>query len=211
VEAAPEELQAGRTGKYSALMAATLPDFAREVLDAYDISQHKRMLDVGGGSGLFLQAAAKRSDALNLSLFDLPSVAEEARRKLSVAGLGHRSEIFTGSFKVDPLPKGADLVTFIRILLDHGDDVVEALLRSAAAAIAPGGRLLIAEAMSDRPGGSRVADAYFGFYLRAMGQGRARRPSEIFAMAERAGFRNCRLLPTRRPVLTQLIVANAPQ
>ena len=70
-----------------------------------------------------------------------------------------------------------------------------------------GGKLLIAEPMSDTPGAEPIGDAYFGFYLLAMGRGRPRRPAELKLLLEAAGFGQIRTLPTRRPILISAMIA----
>ncbi len=192
---------------YSALMAATQPAVADELLAAYPVRRHARLLDVGGGEGVFLAAAAARAPRLALQLFDLPAVAARARRALAEHGLAARAEVFEGDFLADPLPRGADLITLIRILHDHDDDGAAALLRAAHAALPKKGALLIAEPMTDDTGGGRFADAYFPLYLLAMGRGRPRSPRQIYAMLAAAGFRSGRLLHTRTPFLLRVILA----
>jgi demethylspheroidene O-methyltransferase len=81
------------------------------------------------------------------------------------------------------------------------------LLRAIRAALAPGGKLVIAEPMSDTPGAQAMGDAYFGFYLLAMGSGRPRPASEIKAMLEKAGFNTVRSVRTPRPLLASMVEA----
>jgi demethylspheroidene O-methyltransferase len=192
---------------YSALMAASQPTVAADILKAYPIRRHRRLLDVGGGEGVFLGAAGGHAPALQLTLFDLPAVTERARARLTCAGLIERTDIVAGDFLADPLPPGADLITLVRILHDHDDAGVVRLLQSARAALAPGGTLLIAEPMSAAPRADRVADVYFAFYLLAMGRGRARTPAQITAFLKIAGFSRVRRLKTRSPFLLRILVA----
>jgi demethylspheroidene O-methyltransferase len=159
------------------------------VLDAYQVTNHRVLMDIGGGEGAFIAAAAERAPNLRLKLFDLPAVAQRAQLYLRERGLEGRAEVSEGDFFRDPLPEGADLITLIRVALDHDDGRVLALLRSAHAALAPGGVLLIAEAMSDPEAGERMGAAYFGFYLLAMGRGRARTAAELSNLCKAAGFR----------------------
>jgi len=58
-------------------------------------------------------------------------------------------------------------------------------------------------------GAEASGDAYFGFYLMAMGSGRPRTQAELEAMLVEAGFARPRLLPTRTPLLTRVITATA--
>jgi demethylspheroidene O-methyltransferase len=119
-----------------------------------------------------------------------------------------RSRFHEGSFLIDPLPAGADLITLVRVLHDHDDAGAAQILSSARAALAPGGRLLVAEPMSAAPRKDRVADAYFGLYLLAMGSGRARTPREIDCFAKQAGFRRTRMLRVRTPSLLRVMIAD---
>jgi demethylspheroidene O-methyltransferase len=204
---APRTADAESVRAYSALMAATQPAVAADIFAAYPLSRHRRLMDVGGGSGAFLGLAGAHAPKLHLTLFDLPAVTDEARRRLDRAGLMGRTEIIGGDFLTDPLPEGADLITLVRILHDHDDAGVARLLRSAREALPPDGALLVAEPMSAAPKADRIADAYFGFYLLAMGRGRARTPRRIMDMMRDAGFRRARVLNTRTPMLLRLIVA----
>jgi demethylspheroidene O-methyltransferase len=205
--ATPRVADAESVGGYSALMAATQPTVAADIFKAYPLRRHRRMMDVGGGSGAFLSLAGAHAPGLHLTLFDLPAVTEHARPRLSRAGLMERTEIIGGDFLADPLPKGADLITLVRILHDHDDAGVARLLRSAREALPADGALLVAEPMSAAPKPDRIADAYFGFYLLAMGRGRARTPRRIMDMMREAGFRRARELKTRTPSLLRVILA----
>jgi len=205
----PQNIDDARVASYSEMMASTLPPLASDVLDAYDLSKHDCLLDVGGGEGVFLSHAGARHPSLNLMLFDLPAVTTRAQHRLEKDGLATRSRIVGGNFHTEPLPTGADVASLVRVLLDHDDDAVRRLLRKVHTALPRGGTLLVAEAMSGARFAEPVGDAYFNFYLLAMGKGRARRPEELRAMIHEAGFKKTRQLPTRYPIQTGLIVAEA--
>ncbi len=192
---------------YTALMSASQPHVAAEVLDAYPLARHRHLMDVGGGDGAFLSAVAARAPHLQLSLFDLPAVADQASARFASENLG-RATAVGGDFLRDALPTGADIITLVRIILDHGDDAALSILGGVRRALPPGGSLLIAEPMS-RSGADAVTDAYFGLYLFAMGRGRARSYQELGDLLRQAGFTSIRLLPSRRPLLASVIHATA--
>lgn len=204
-DAAPEAVAA-----YSALMADSQHFVADDLVAAHDFRRHRAVLDIGGGDGAFLRAIARHAPAATLTVFDLPAVTERATLRFAQAGLTDRARAIGGDMHRDPLPGGADLVTLVRVLHDHDDDAVRALLARLRQAMAPGATLLIAEPMAGLPGTARMADAYFGFYLLAMGSGRARTPAELCAMLQRAGFTAVKPLATRRPLLMAAIVASVP-
>jgi demethylspheroidene O-methyltransferase len=203
----PSELPAQQVAAYSALMTASQPLVAEEILHAVDFVRHRCLLDVAGGEGRFLAAAGQRHAHLQLKLFDLPAVAERARVRLAEQGLGARVQAFGGDFLVDPLPRGADVATLIRVAHDHDDARVSHLLHAIHDALAPGGTLVLAEPMSGTPGAEPMGDAYFGFYLLAMGRGRPRRSDELAGMLRQSGFHDVRRLRSRQPLQVGLLSA----
>jgi demethylspheroidene O-methyltransferase len=208
--ARPATLTASSTAAYSTLMSASQSLVAGQVLAAHDFSQHRCLLDVGGGEGAFLSAVAARCPDLRLMLFDLPPVADSARARFAAEGLSGRATALAGDFLADPLPAGADAISLVRVLHDHDDPAAQRILRAAHDVLPAGGTLVIAEPMAGTPGAETVGDAYFGFYLLAMGSGRARAPSEIVQMLATAGFAESRAVPTRIPLQTGLVVARKP-
>jgi demethylspheroidene O-methyltransferase len=204
---APDSADAGAVSPYSKLMAATQPMVASDILHAYPLSGHRKLMDVGGGEGAFAIAAAGSAPSLQVCVFDLPAVVARATQRFESAGLTSRASVHGGDFLQGVLPRGADVISLVRILHDHDDQAVMTILRAAHAALPVGGVLMIGEPMSAAPARDPMAEAYFGFYLLAMGRGRARRPAEIARMLAEAGFSSSRNVPTRTPMLVRVIVA----
>ncbi len=156
-------------------MAASQPLVAGEVLDAYRVGRHAHLMDVGGGDGTFLLAAAARAPGLRLTLFDLPAVAARARasspRRAGRPGRGDRRRLLAARCRRAPT-----CISLVRVIHDHDDAAALALLRAVRAALPAGGVLLLAEPMAETRGAEAAGDAYFGIYLLAMGQGRPRSP-----------------------------------
>ncbi len=194
---------------YSALMASSLALITEDILEVYPVARHECLLDVGGGEGAFLEAAGQQAPGLRLMLFDLPAVADRARARLERGGLAPRSCVVGGDLFRDPLPQGADLAALVRVIHDHDDDAARDILARVRRTLKPGGSLLLAEPMAGTPGAEAV-EAYFTFYLLAMGQGRPRTPAELRRLLADAGFDRVTVVATRRPMLARLIVARAP-
>ena len=207
--ASPKQLSEETIAEYSRLMSASQPLVADEILNAYNFSKHKCLLDVGGGEGTFLMAAAKRLPNLSMMLFDLPAVAQRARARFERAGISHHVNAHGGSFFEDALPTGADVASLIRVLYDHDDHRALAILKAVHAALPANGTLVVAEPMSGTKGAEPMGDAYFGFYLLAMGKGRARTPDQLMALMQAAGFLSPRLVRTHLPLQVRMIVARA--
>jgi demethylspheroidene O-methyltransferase len=191
--------------RYSDLMAQSQGLVAQDVLRMVSFKEARHLLDIGGGSGTFLAAVAARSPDLRLSLFDLPEVIPSARARLTQAGLTARLTLVPGSFRSDPLPEGADTISLIRVLYDHDDATVTALLAKVHAALPAGGRLIVAEPMAGGARPERAGDVYFAFYTMAMGTGRARSAARIAEMCRGAGFTDIRIPHSPRPFVTSAL------
>ncbi len=177
---------ADQAARYSELMSTSQRFLIDELLACYAFDSHRRVLDVGGGQGGWVMALARHTADLDLILFDLPDVARIATERIAGQQLTHRIRVHGGSFMSDALPRGADLVTLLRVAHDHPDAVVKQLLKAIYVALPVGGKLLLAEPMA-RDGAS-VSDAYFHFYLLAMGAGRLRTQHELSTLMSAAGF-----------------------
>lgn len=206
----PAELSGDRVEDYSHLMASSQPLIAAEILKAWPVRGYRQVLDIGGGEGIFLSAAAATCPTLRLHLFDLPQVAARASARFERLGLGLRAEVTGGDFFSDPIPGGADLVTLVRILHDHDDEPALHLLRRIRSVLAPGATLLVAEPLSGAEAAGPMADAYLAIYLLAMGQGRPRRRDELEALLTRAGFSEVQCIKTDLPMLASILVARVP-
>ena len=179
---------------------------------AHQQAEEKRQGCCGrcGGTGAFLCAAGQAYPALQLGLFDLPVVVANAAGRLDAAGLLHRSRIYPGSFRDDPLPQGADAVSLIRVLYDHDDSTVRSLLAAIRKTLPPAGRLIISEPMSGGARPDRATDVYFSIYTLAMQTGRTRSLAEIGALLAGSGFDNIKETWGYRPFVTSVITARSP-
>ncbi|MCQ0989632.1 acetylserotonin O-methyltransferase [Jiella marina] len=196
---------------YTDLMSTSQEIVADEILESYDMSWSKRMLDLGGGDGRFLAKVAKKYPDIDLHLFDLPPVAEIARKRLADSRFGRRITVHAGNFFTDPFPEGYDFVSLVRILHDHDDEAAIRLLTKIREGLQPGGVVMIAEPMAGNRHSAPIADAYFGFYLLAMGRGRARTPEEIGDLMNAAGIYRVREVTTALPVATRIVMGEIPR
>jgi hypothetical protein len=154
--------------------------------EAVDWSGHRRVCDVGGGSGALLRTLLGCHPHLHGVLLDLPPVvarAEPADRLEVVGGDAFAS-----------VPSGCDAYLLVNVVHDWDDDRVVALLATTARA-ADGGRLVVVE-------GERRAHPIDGIALRSdvlmmalAPGGRERTSAEIAVLAERAGLGVERVVP----------------
>jgi demethylspheroidene O-methyltransferase len=190
---------------YSELMAASQEAVSRQIFGAYSFRKHKNLLDIGGGSGAFLQAVGQEYPHLTLHLFDLQGVVSLADKKSKPPKLN----LHSGDFRHDRLPQGMDLISLVRVMHDHDDDVILALLRNIREVCSTETTLLIAEPFAGNAANAAVTDAYFNLYFTAMGQGRTRSPKDIAELAAKAGFGRPKTWATNLPLITGLMTLHS--
>ena len=207
--------EADKFTRYSRLMAASQGFVVQEILSSYFFDEHRCVLDVGAGQGRFVSELAAHAPHLKFKMFDLPPVLELARDSMQNQGLSERVALHPGSFLDDPLPEGADLITLVRVAHDHPDAVVRQILQKAHAALPMGGVLLLAEPMAQPEGEagqpSASVDAYFHFYLLAMGAGRLRTPQELQTLMQEAGFTHVEQVPNAMPIHARILLGRKSQ
>ena len=98
-------------------------------------------------------------------------------------------------------------MTLVRVAHDHPDAHVRTILRAIFKALPDGGTLLLTEPMAQPSNEPPLGDAYFHFYLLAMGSGRLRTAKELSQMILAAGFKSVELLANPMPLQTQILVA----
>ena len=134
-----------RTKVWMRLTTALTRYEAGACLAHYDFGVHRRMLDVGGNSGEFALRACKAHPELRAVIMDLPVVCEFGQDHVLAEPERGRISFVPGSALDDPLPTGCDLITFKSMLHDWPDIDALRFLDRAAAALEPGGTLLIFE------------------------------------------------------------------
>jgi len=199
------QADANVAARYSDLMADSQSLVAQDTLRLINLSDRKRLLDVGGGTGAFLAAVAVAYPSLGLTLFDLPQVVQGAEGRFPA--LAGRLIVRPGSFRSDPLPADADAISLVRVLYDHSDSVVEPLLAAVHAALPQGGRVIVSEPMSGGARPDAATDVYFAVYTMAMQTGQTRSAARISELLANAGFSQIRPHPGARPYVTSVVEA----
>lgn len=114
------------------------------ILNTYDFSQVKTVVDIAGGHGLFLTAVLKRHPGVNAVLLDVPHVVEGARNRLRQEGLLDRVKLVPGNF-FSGIPADGDLYFLKHILHDWNDDQAGLILKNCRKAMKPEAKVLVAE------------------------------------------------------------------
>jgi hypothetical protein len=115
-----------------------------EVARAYDVSNRRLIVDVGGGAGHLLALLLQKNPAPKGILFDKPDNLAPARRLLSDAGVIGQCEIIGGDF-FSNIPQGGDLYILSRVVMDWDDTHALMLLEACRGAMTENGRVILIE------------------------------------------------------------------
>lgn len=167
------------------------------MLDAYDFSPFRTVVDVGGGNGLVLASILSRHPAVQGILFDLPAVADRARSTISGNGVSDRIRIEGGSF-FSGVPAGADAYVLRHIIHDWEDQDAIAILRECRKAVAPDGKILVVEMVI--PSGNEPSFGKWLDLMMLLVAGRERTKEEYSRLFSEAGLKLTRVIPTASDV-----------
>lgn len=161
-----------------------------KVVEAFDLSRFRRMVDLGGATGHLAIAACERYPDLRAVVFDLPQVIAAARAYASrSAAASQRVEVMAGDFFSDELP-GADLFAMGRILHDWPEDKIRALLAKIYRRLPAGGGILLAEKLLFEDKTGPISAHLQSLNMLVCAQGKERTLGEYRRLLEDAGFRN---------------------
>jgi hypothetical protein len=163
------------------------------MLDVYDFSAFRTVMDVGGGSGMLMAAILNRHPDLKGMLFDLPSVVDRARSFISDAGLTARCRIEGGDF-FSSVPSGADVYVMQHILHDWEDPDAISILRNCREAMNSDGRILLIETVI--PNGNEPCFGKWLDLMMLLVGGRERTEEEYRKLLSAAGLTLNRVIPT---------------
>jgi SAM-dependent methyltransferase len=166
------------------------------VADAYDFRPYSRVVDVGGGHGRLLSLILERHQHLTGVLFDLPSGVESAKSLAREAS--PRTEFVAGDF-FNAVPHGANVYILKRVIHDWNAEQAVRILRNCRQAMAPGGRVLMAEHIM-RPGDAPDPVKLIDAVMLVVTGGVERTEQEYAALLANAGLRLDRVHATGRPI-----------
>ena len=148
-------------------MGSYVSGLAAETLDLGGV---ETMLDVGGSFGHYARAFCRVNKQLRATVFDRPDVVDLGREKMAAHPEAERIAFKGGDYLQDDLGQQAyDLVLASNILHQQSSEEAAALTRRCAAAVAPGGRLVVLDFAIDDARQQNLLGALFAINMRSFG------------------------------------------
>lgn len=176
---------------FDAAMQSLTPLFADAFAEAYDFSNMRHVVDVGGGTGLLLAAMLARFPNLRGTVFELPAVVARVRATDRLAAVA-------GSVLSDAPPQ-ADAYILSHVLHDWDDESCVRMLQNVRRAMPANARVLVYEIVAAPPGNWWSQDRISDLEMLAMLPGRERTREEFAALFQRSGLRLNRIIEAGAP------------
>jgi O-methyltransferase domain len=177
-------------GRFNAAMVSLTRSLVPGIVEAYDFSASRVVMDIGGGSGELIGGVLLHNPGLKGIAFDLARCEDEAREHFSRLGIAGRCRFAAGDF-FEAIPGGADTILMKSIIHNWDDDRSRIILRKSRDALPAGGKLIMIERiMPERPAidaQARECAMSDLNMLRGPG-GFERTETEYLTLAESAGF-----------------------
>jgi ubiquinone/menaquinone biosynthesis C-methylase UbiE len=121
----------------------------------------KRLLDVGGASGIWTIAFLHANLSGSATIFDLPPVIRLAEKRLTEVGLRYRVNLVNGNFYTDQLPKGCDLAWVSAIVHQNSRRQNRMLFQKIYRVLDNGGRIAIRDILMEESRTAPISGALF--------------------------------------------------
>ena len=121
----------------------------RDLVDRYDFSKHRNLLDVGGGTGGMSLAVVEAHSQIRATIADLPAMTPITQRSVGKAGLSERIQVMAADMVEGVLEGSYDAVimkSFIQVL---NPDQARRALKNVHQVTEPGGAVYILGAVLD--------------------------------------------------------------
>ncbi|MFH2010497.1 MAG: methyltransferase [bacterium] len=153
---------------------------------ALDLSQARRLLDLGGGLGTYAIELCMRHPSLHGTVVDVEAVIEHTRAEIARHGLEDRLDALAGDYLDVELPGSMDVVLLANVLHQERPDAAAKLIARAAAALAPGGQLVVLDFTLEDNRREPLMGAIFAINMRLFGDTYSE--SDLRGWMERAGL-----------------------
>ena len=161
---------------------------SQAVAKAVDLREHRHLLDIAGGSGIYACALSAHYPALQATVLEKPPVDRIAAAAIANRGVSDRVSVVARDMLAEPLPGFADVHLFSNVLHDWDVPVVTDLLGKSFAALPPGGLVIVHDAFLDAAKTGPLHAAEYSVLLMHASEGRCYSTAEMAGYLEGAGF-----------------------
>jgi DNA-binding MarR family transcriptional regulator/SAM-dependent methyltransferase len=116
---------------------------ADELAESLDLTNVYKVLDIGGGSGVFSMGVVKRKPEVEAVVFDLPEVTPITKRYIKDEGFEGSITTYDGDLHTEDFPKGFDLIIISAIVHMNSYQENKEMIAKAYDSLNNGGQIVI--------------------------------------------------------------------
>ncbi|PYJ06468.1 MAG: methyltransferase [Verrucomicrobia bacterium] len=155
-----------------------------------------RLLDIGGGSGIYACALVATHGQLAATVFEKPPVDQVARQAIADRGFAGRVAVQAGDMFAQELPADYDLHLLSNVLHDWDEPVARRILAKSFRALKPGGMLVVHDAHLNENKSGPLPVAKYSALLMHSTEGKCYSLAEMQNYLAEAGFSGMRFQET---------------
>jgi hypothetical protein len=180
----------GEIQKFTHAMHGVSIGPAMQLPRMYDFSKHRRMMDIGGGSGVYAIQVVKANPHMIATVLDLEPVCQVAEQYIKIHNLQDKINTKHLDFFKEDIPKGYDIAFLSLILHDYTEEKGIALLKKIYNSLTNDGVVVISEWLLNDEKSGPAASALMGLnmIIETYG-GKNYSYAEIADMLNQAGFK----------------------
>jgi SAM-dependent methyltransferase len=186
IESAMDEEQSAR--RLTLALAGRAKNVAPHLAANVSLTNARRLLDIGGGSGLYSIAILQQNPQVRAVVWDRGEVLKVAEEFGRQNGVSDRLEVLAGDMFADPVPADCDVILLSNILHDWDVPECRKLIQRCADALPASGRLLIHDVFLDDDLGGPLPIALYSAALFSLTEGRAYSAAEYRGWLREAGL-----------------------
>ncbi|WP_375562412.1 methyltransferase [Bernardetia sp. OM2101] len=179
---------------FSQAMSSFSYAFDEPLVNAYNFSKYKNVIDLGGAEGQLLKVIKKHYPAIQPILFDLPHAIEQAKQNDTNGILEYAKGDFFNS-----IPADIDCYVIKYVLHNWNDEDCIKILKKCREAIPSNGRLLIMD-MVIKEDEAQVFEKSLDIVMLLLLGAKERTKEEFEDILTKAGFKLNAVFPTKSPL-----------
>ncbi len=155
-----------------------------------------RLLDLGGGSGVFSFTLARRYPQMRFTILELPTVCQVTKEYIYREGLQNRIDTLEADFFKDPWPLGYDAVLLSNIFHSWGWEKCLQLGRKSFEILPSGGRIYLNELLLMDTKDTPLVATSFSIFMLWQAEGKVYTAGEIEQLLAESGFEDISIRQT---------------
>ncbi len=166
------------------------------LVKALDLRAYKKVLDIGGSSGIYTAALLNAFPHLKGTVFEKPPVDKVAQYSLKKLGMGDRVSVTAGDMFKDRLPQGHDVHFISHVLHDWDIPECRTILKNSYENMSPGGMIILHDAHINKSKTGPLDVAEYSVLLMVTTEGKCYSVTEMKDLLEETGFKDVGYKPT---------------